>query len=374
MNETVGIGGAEVLILNMADELLRRGRRVVCVLPDKDGWLPQALQERSVPICRYTIRRPVDLQCLQDIADHLRDERVDVVHSHEFAMAVYGTAAAHRLRIPHVISLHGNQRMLDRLRRRMALRWAIRNSSATVAVSHATQVHVHERLGMREPGVQVIRNGVPVPEGDRLSTRKSLGISPHELLFFGAGSLVERKGFHVLVEALGRLSRDGRLPERWALLIAGEGSYQATIEETIARENLGDRVRLLGYRLDIADLQAAADVFCMPSLWEGLPLAVLEGMFAGNPIIATRTSGIPEAISHGVEGLLVEPGNAAELASAIDELVQNRDRAANLGRAAHQRAHAEFTIEIMTDRYEALYGLDGGPALRARTSTTRGTA
>jgi len=352
----VGIGGAEAVILQLAQELVGRGRRVVCVLPRKDDWLTAELQEVGIPIRRFTIRGRLDLECVQEISEALRRDGVDAVHSHEFAMAIHGTPVAHRLGCPHVITMHGNQTILDRMRQRVALRWAFRHSHAAVAVSASTRDHMAERLGLRAEAIRVVRNGVPVRVGDREATRESLGLAPGQLVIFGAGSLVERKGFHVLVDALGRLERRGGTAADWRLLIAGEGSYRPEIEAAIAREGLEDRVRLLGYRLDISDLQAAADIFAMPSLWEGLPLAVLEGMFAGNPLVASRTSGIPEAIRDGMEGLLVTPGDAEELASALERLLADADLRARMGSEALATASAKFTIHRMADEYEGLYG------------------
>ncbi len=355
MNETVGIGGAEWLILHLVQELGTRGHDVTCVLPHEDGWLSEQLEREGVPIERFRLRRLVDLDCADDLTRRLGRRRVDVIHSHEFTMAVYGTAVAHNLRLPHTITMHGNQTMLDRARRRVALRWAFRNSHATVAVSESTRGHLLDRLGPGAGPVHVIRNGVPFRPGDRNRTRAALGVADDELVFLGAGSLVERKGFHVLIDALAMLSSREPPDCRWKLFVAGEGSFRPVLEERIASHGLADRVNLLGYRLDIPDLQAAADVFVMPSLWEGLPLAVLEAMFAGNPVVATRTSGIPEAVDDGVEGLLVDSGDPVGLSESLARLIREPELAGRLGKSAQARAHAEFTLSRMTDEYEALY-------------------
>jgi glycosyltransferase involved in cell wall biosynthesis len=355
MNETVGIGGAEWLILHLVEELRSRGRRVTCVLPEEEGWLSGRLEELGVPMHRFRIRRMVDLECVDHLTEALGRDGVEAIHSHEFAMSVYGTAVAQRLGCPHVITMHGNQTMLDRARRRVALRWAIRHSRAAVAVSGSTRDHLLDRLGPRTGPIQVIRNGIPHRPGDRERTRAALGIRPDQAVLLGAGSLVERKGFHVLVDALALLRSRGSSMGDWKLLVAGEGSFRPVLEERIAASGVGDRIELLGYRLDVPDLQAAADIFVMPSLWEGLPLAVLEGMFAGNPVVATRASGIPEAVDHGVEGLLVDAGEAGPLADALGRLLSDREFAQRLGARARERALAEFTLARMTDEYEALY-------------------
>jgi glycosyltransferase involved in cell wall biosynthesis len=118
---------------------------------------------------------------------------------------------------------------------------------------------------------------------------------------------------------------------------------------------MADRVHLAGQRQDVPDLLAAADVFVMPSLWEGLPLAILEAMLAQKAIVASVTSGIPEAINDGQEGLLVPPGDEAALAEALGRVLSDAALRSRLAAQARARALREFTVECMTDQYERLY-------------------
>jgi glycosyltransferase involved in cell wall biosynthesis len=118
-------------------------------------------------------------------------------------------------------------------------------------------------------------------------------------------------------------------------------------------------MHILLSRDDVPSLQAAADVFCMPSLWEALPLAVLEAMFASTAIVASETSGIPEAITNEREGLLVPAGDDAALAAALRRVLESPAERARLATAALHRARAEFTIGSMADAYERLYCGEG---------------
>jgi glycosyltransferase involved in cell wall biosynthesis len=118
---------------------------------------------------------------------------------------------------------------------------------------------------------------------------------------------------------------------------------------------MDDRVSIVTNRNDIPDLLALADVFVMPSLFEGLPMALLEAMLARKAIVASRTAGIPEAIADGCEGLLVAPSDVAGLAGALRELITNPGRRAALAAAASLRAEREFTVRVMAERYERLY-------------------
>jgi glycosyltransferase involved in cell wall biosynthesis len=350
-------GGAEIMMLELAEELRRRGHRVHPVLPAKGvGWLGGKFRAAGFAYETFTIRRPLDWRCLRDMVRMLRRLEVDVVHSHEFTMAVYGAAAARLVRRPHVVTMHGNQTMTAVWRRRAALRWAFRRSAATIAVSQATKRSLDGDLGVAPGVVTVIPNGVTPRAGRREAVRQELGMREGELLLLAAGSVVPRKGHMILLQALDELETSG-LTVPWRLAIAGwkTGEEPARLEAYAAERGLSHRVHLLGQRSDIPDLLAAADVFVMPSLWEGLPLAVLEAMLAGAPVVASETSGIPEAIVQGEHGLMVPPGDAHALAGALRSVLESPELRARLAVAGRRRAEAEFTIGTMTDRYEALY-------------------
>ncbi len=350
-------GGAELVLVRLAEELRRRGHTVIPVGPAKGvGWLGEQLRQVGFEPRTFTLRRPVDWRCVRDLVRMLRELRVDVIHSHEFTMSVYGTAAALLMRRPHVITMHGNETMTKVLRRRMALRWAFRNSHASVACSRSTMLSLQQDLGLRPGRLGVVLNGVPVPRGAPDVVRREIGCKQGELLLFTAGTLVRRKGHMVLLQALQRLAELGcTVP--WRLAIAGwrTGDEPARLDAFISQHSLGNRVHLLGQRSDVADWLAAADVFVMPSLWEGLPLAILEAMLAGKVIVASATSGIPEAIVNEEHGLLVSPGNADELATALRRVLEDPALRTRLASAALARAEREFTIGAMTDRYETLY-------------------
>lgn len=355
MDEVSGPGGAEVLLLQMAEELRRRGHEVFAVLPcDQVGWLNDELLERGFEVDTFSDRSAFDVTCLRTIVKTLQRRAVDLVHSHEFAMAIYGTVATRWLGVPHVISMHGCQYMMERWRRRAALRWAIRHTASTIAVSEDTRLHLQSRLGLEAGEVRTILNGVAVRVGDAEKVRKEFQIAPSERLLLSVGSLVPRKGHIVLLRALDRLEKAG-LREPWRLIIAGSGEERGALEAFVESHGLAGRVHLVGHRDDIPDLQAAADIFLMPSLWEGLPLAVLEAMLARTALVATDASGIPEAVESGVEGLLVPPGDEEALAAALRRLLEDDGLRQRIADAAFVRARANFTIERMTDDYEQVY-------------------
>jgi len=355
MLESGGPGGAETVLLQLSDELHARGHQIVPVrYRDGETWLDGQLRERGWEPVYFPLERALDPKAVRRLEAILREHEVDVVHSHEFTMAVYGAGAARRAKVPHVITMHGSQTVNEALRRRIALRWAFGASQAVVAVSEATERDLKQRLGRAARNVLTIPNGIPSRPGNPAGPRAEFAVREDEVVILAVGNLVERKGHIVLLKALAGLVDAGcKVP--WRVIIAGRGPEHDALRSFAASAGIAERVHLPGHRDDIPDLQALASILCMPSLWEGLPLAVLEGMHAGNCVVASRTSGIPEAIKHGENGLLAEPGDVAGLSGALRSVLEDAALRTRMGNAALATARSRFSVAGMADRYETLY-------------------
>ncbi|HEX6533142.1 MAG TPA: glycosyltransferase family 4 protein [Gemmatimonadaceae bacterium] len=370
MLESDGPGGAEVMLLHLAEELRRRGHEVLPVGPaNRVGWLGARFRERGFDPATYTLRRAFDLRCVAQLTRLLRERRVEVVHSHEFTMAVYGAAAARRAGARHVITMHGGRYFADQWRRRAALRWAVRRSDALVAVSGATAEDLGRTLGVRRDTVHVVPNGIEFRSGVRERVRRELKVDDDELLLVAVGNLYPVKGHMVLLRALAALAAPGapgaEAPVSWRLAIAGRGDEEGPLRAFAGKEGIADRVHLLGFRSDVPDILAAGDVFVMPSLSEGLPLALVEAMSMALPIIASDVGGIPEVVSRAEEALLVPPGDAEALAGAIRDLLAHPEHRRALGDAARRRAYRDFSVRTMGEAYERLYRGWAPPSPRA---------
>jgi len=370
MIETDGPGGAEVVLIELARELRRRGHTVIAVGPEEGcGWLRGRLAALGVERHAYRIRRPVDPQCLREMVGMLRGLDLDVIHSHEFDMAFYGALAARWLGVRHVITMHGSDQVMEVARRRVGLRLAAALSDATVTVSEHSRDYMESKLLLARGLVGVVHNGVPDTPGDRKATREALGLDEDEVMVLSVGNLRPRKGHATLVEAMGQLSREPGLAP-WRVVIAGRGPEREYLLRLAREQGIEARVELLGHRDDVADLQAAADVYAMPSNWEGLPMAILEAMFGACPIVASDVGGICEAVTPGQEGYLVPPQDPTALAAALRPLLADADLRVRMGEAARQRALRDFHVSTMTDAYEAYYLGQG----RESASTARAAA
>jgi glycosyltransferase involved in cell wall biosynthesis len=351
--ESDGPGGAETVVVQMATALQAAGARNVVFLPaNGEGWLARQLDGSGVAIEYFQVDRPVSPACARSLSQAFRRHRIAIAHSHEFSMAVYGGWASWRQGIPHVITMHGARYYAGRLRRRLALRAAVGMSAHTVAVSASLATQLTTDLRLPGGRVLTIPNGVCHVEPARVTLRDELRLGTGDRLLVAVGNLYPVKGHVKLVDALALLA-DAH--PTLHLAVVGRGELHDALVARAREHHLGGRVHLIGFRSDIAAILAAADIFVLPSLSEGLPLALLEAMFAGCPIVATDVGEVRVALAHGSAGVVVEPGNSRALAAACDGLLRNPQDARQLGRRAAAHARDHYDLSRMVNRYVSLY-------------------
>ena len=244
-------------------------------------------------------------------------------------------------------------------------RLTARLADRVVAPSRATAMELAEDYGARD--VAVIPNGIAPLAGARRAVREA---AEGPVVLY-AGRLRTRKGVAVLLEAFARLRVEH---PGAALVLVGDGEQRPALEAQARRLGIEDAVRFAGARPRdaMAAEYAAADVFCLPSLYEGFPLAILEAMSAGLPVVATAVAGIPEAVVDGATGLLVPPEDAEALARALTALAADPEGARRMGEAGRRRVAAELTIPRIAAAYLELWSIllapasGGGAARRQR--------
>jgi glycosyltransferase involved in cell wall biosynthesis len=341
------------MLLALAGELIARGHEVSALGPTGgEGWLTARFAELGVNRDLVEFSGYYGLGSVPRIASAIRKRGLDVLHSHDLGMAVAGALGARLAGCRHVITMHGGAYYSRRIRRRLALRVAMGMSHHTVAVSQALRRTMSESLWVREESMGVVHNGLAPREGTHGRVREELGVGPSDVLVVAVGNLYQVKGHAVLLEALSKLPAVRR---RLVVAVAGSGPEEATLIELADHLGIATHVRLLGYRPDVHDLLAGADIFAMPSLSEGLPMAMIEAMLAGKAIVASAVGGIPELLPSSEFGLLVAPGDAAGLASGLAGLIDDLGRRERLGARARERALEHFTASAMAETYLSLY-------------------
>jgi glycosyltransferase involved in cell wall biosynthesis len=185
----------------------------------------------------------------------------------------------------------------------------------------------------------------------RHAARRELGIHDDEVLVGTVANFRAQKGYQYLLEAA-RLIAEKRLPVRFVAV--GQGLLEREIAAIHRSKRLGDRFLILGYREDAGRILAACDIFALSSLFEGIPLALMEALVLGLPVVATAVGGIPEAVTQGREGLLVPPGRPDLLAAAIQTLVAQPDVRQRMGLAARERGES-FEVARAARTIEGIY-------------------
>ncbi|HUL48400.1 MAG TPA: glycosyltransferase family 4 protein [Gemmatimonadales bacterium] len=352
--ESDGPGGAERCVVNLASHLQAAGCYSVIILPARgEGWLGREAAAAGVTVEPFDLERPISPSCVRELRGIFRKHRITLAHTHEFTMAVYGGVAAWRAHIGHVATMHGGRYYAARLRRRVALRGAVQlGHGVLVAVSDPLARHLSHDLWMARERVLTVPNGVSWEAEPQPVLRRTLGVGAEDRLIVAVGNLYPVKGHRYLLEALGRLAE--RVP-RVYVAIAGRGDLEPELRAQAAALGVADRVRFLGLRDDVPSLLAAADVYALPSLSEGLPLSLLEAMFAGRAIVASDVGEVRTVLGSGDAGVIVAPGQSAELATAIEWLLSNPREAAALGERAAQRARADYDVSSMVRRYAEIY-------------------
>ncbi len=328
-------------------------RSLVCLL--KDGWLRSQLQRRDIQTVVVPQYWSLDFTWLFCLARILKNQSIDVMHAHEFAMNVYGSLLSLVTGIPIVATVHGKNYYWKKWRRRLAYRFVARQASM-VAVSEDLKRFLTDRVGISPARIRIVHNGIDTLDYEmresRANSRKALGINATQPVVGTVGNLYPVKGHAQLIKAFSAVVKSF---SDAILLIAGRGEELSSLREECTRLGIPDNVKFLGFREDIPVLLQAMDVFVLPSVSEGLPLSILEAMTFQKPIVASLVGGIPEVVTDGKTGFLVPPGNPEALADKILVLLGNPQLSAEFGEMGRQRVLATFSLEQMIEEYQALY-------------------
>jgi glycosyltransferase involved in cell wall biosynthesis len=352
----LGLGGAQKVIASIV-----RGTdpaRLRHVVYSCDDGVHRAEIEAAGARVRIVPRRipKLDPGWVVALGRVMRTDGVDVVHTHLFGDSLHGYLAARGAGdLPVVMTMHIGLEGLTGLQR-----WGYRRLMArvaqTVACSRAVERSFAPWNSAARGRLSVIVNGIEPPDPAAASggdVRGESGAMAGEVLLGCIGRLEEQKGHRVLLDAFARLVREGGVAARLAIL--GDGSLRAALAAQAAAGGVADRVYFAGVRSDVPAWLTALDVVVFSSLYEGLPVALLEAMAAARPLVVTAVPGMLEAVTADREALVVPIGDAAALAAALRRVASDPALAARLGAAAAARFSSEFTAARMVARYAALY-------------------
>jgi glycosyltransferase involved in cell wall biosynthesis len=357
--ESAEFGGNEQTLLQIFACLDRRRWHPVLFHHPEPGLQPLLEEARRLDVKLRPVPRMQGWQApvqMRQFFRELRRERPAVFHAHlNWPMACkFGLISATLARIPAVVATA--QLFVEYQFPLKALvfvlqRFISRGVDRYIAVSHHVAGRLCQTYGLSAPQVCVVHNSVfPAPFNRPVNTelRAQLMGTTERPIVLTLARLDRQKGHCYLLEAV------ARIPEA-VFVLAGEGPERPALEAQARALGLDDRVMFLGFRGDVCDLLASCDLFVLPSLFEGLPLSVLEAMAAGKPVVATSVGGTPEAVLDGETGFLVPPRDPASLVAAIHRLLADACLRRKMGLAGRLRVQRNFSAVQMVARITQTY-------------------
>jgi glycosyltransferase involved in cell wall biosynthesis len=373
--ETLEPGGAEGLAVEIARSLAARGHQSHLIVMDGSGPFRSRLGE-EILFHDLEFPRPggssfANLlhfrKTYRALAGIVAEHGIDVVQTHLPKANFLGLILGRNTAAKVFPTVHNNRefdygefnnRLKSYLRKR-AYRLMLSWCDGMIAVSDQVRTAMIGELnvrGAKADRIAVVPNGVAVPTMmDAEEIRQIRGIwsvDEDEVLLVGVGRLTHQKNFSSLLDALALVPATAG---KWKCVIAGEGEHRSSLEDAIKAQGLSGRIVLAGHVPEVGRLLGAADVFCLSSRYEGLPLVLLEAMAAGLPVCAYGIDGVTDVVQEGVQAVLAKPEDAQDLARAIGQLLENQTTRREMGAAGRALVEKTYNFERVIDQLEELY-------------------
>lgn len=357
VNTHMNIGGIGQYIVSLTKAL--KGRRVDCFVASSGGELEAELVRLDVRHIHLDMDTkfefgPKVFRSASRIAQIIKDNKIDIVHAHTRVSQVASYLASRRTGTPYIATCHGY--FNAKLSRRLFDTWG----DKVVAISDAVKGHLEKDFNVKPGRIEVIYNGIDLARfsniysADQIArARRSLGIQRGSVVGT-MGRLSSVKGQKFLVEAMKDIvagSKDA------ICLIIGSGKEEDALKALAKSLGLEDRVIFTGAAyIDIPLYIACMDIFVLPSIEEGLGLALLEAMSLNRPCIASATGGIKNIIEDGVNGILTPVGDSKAIAGAVLKMLNDKNLSVGMANKARDIVKTRFSIDSMADRMIDLYG------------------
>jgi glycosyltransferase involved in cell wall biosynthesis len=350
--DSLEFGGAEKVLVALANGFARQHEVSVCCV-SRIGDLVRELDPR-IEVCCMNRPEGNDYLLPWRLARRMQRQRYDVVHTHNWGVFLEGGIAGWLARTPVAIhTVHGPYaprgpgavQWAKRVFRHTVERLIALRFRRVVAVSDSIRKYIPQTVGIDRERVCTVHNGI---EG--MATPLAANAGPTR--FIAVGRLDAIKNHAMMIHAFAGVVARG---VRARLTIVGDGPQRGAIEALVDALGLRGQIELTGFRTDVSELLAQADVFVLSSHYEGISIALLEAMRAGLTAVATRVGGVPETVVSAQTGLLVDDADEAAFAQAMERLAASPTLRREMGLAAQALQQREFSLDTMLERYDALY-------------------
>ena len=346
----LGFGGLEKMACDLAISLKKNKIDVEVCCFDELGEFYKQLKDNNIPVFFLPRRPGVDLSYFVKFARLIKKRKVNIVHAHNSTAWFYSVFACLISKVPLIYTEH--DRSFPTPLHLKLLHYFFGKCSKVIAVSKAVKEDLERFEKIKD--IEVIVNGIdaslfcPATYKEKLFYKKELGFGYDDIVMINVGRMDKLKNQAIILDVLKEI-------KEVKLILVGDGENRRAVEEKAKSLGLEDRVLFLGKRTDVNRLLRGADIFIFPSLTEGLPLAVIEAMASGMPIIASRVGGIPELVQPEVNGFLINPNSFSDIKRAVEKLVFDRDLRIQMGQNSRILFEKEFSLEQMTNKYKEVY-------------------
>lgn len=357
----LGVGGAEKLLVSSLPYLDRHmfDYQVAYFQTHWNVLVPE-FERVGIPVFCLDINKFYDLSALSKLARLIRQREIEILHIHLPYTGILGRIAARFSRVKAVVYTEHmpieKQNFLTLLGNMLTYPL----NDVTIAVSDAVLNSVLDRLIIKRGIYVKIHNGIDLnaiatAQICPASLKESLGIAVHHQVVGNVANLLPVKGHRYLIEAAQLVL--SQWPDVTFVMVGSEKKREDLehLKELARRLRIQDRVIFTGFRQDVFQVMSTFDVFALPSLWEGLGIALLEAMALGKPVVGTKVGGIPEVIDDGENGFLIEPSNPQQLAEKILELLRNETLRNQMGQNGMQKVRNRFSIQRTVRDTEDVY-------------------
>jgi glycosyltransferase involved in cell wall biosynthesis len=351
------IGGGESHVLDLVEEMDKSLYEPV-VLSFTEGPMIDRLQSMGITTYVIPTEQPFDISKWGLVKQILEQENISLVHAHGTRANSNVYWAAKRLGLPLIYTVHGwsfhpDQDPFTRYARIAGERYLSQQANVTICVSDNNLQDATKEFHL--PNAAVIKYGIDLKKFNTANSfkdiRKEFGIKPSTVLVGYIARITTQKDPFTFIRAIAGIPASMDIK----FLVVGDGDLKPAMIQLAKELRVSSRIIFSEFRQDIPDILNAIDIYCLPSLWEGLPIGLLEAMAMKKAIVATAVDGTKEVIHHQQNGLLVPPYEYKKLASALVQLAANPDLIRAYGEKAYLEIKDQFSAASMTRKVERIY-------------------
>jgi len=354
-----GLLGAERVLLELAEHSKRAGLKVTIGVFENSRnpnlELANTASGLGFQVQIFPCNGRFDNDAAQTIKGYMEKEGVNILHSHNYKSNFYARRALSNNNIRWVVTNHGRRFGPKLLLYNLLDAFIVRRADKIIAVSKEIAKKM-KLAGIAKGKICLIENGVNL---ERVTTnsssqaiKESLGIKKEALVVGTIGALTKEKGHQYLLRAALKVIR---IYPKAIFLLVGDGTERPNLEKTASSLGIKDSVIFAGMRKDVPEILSILNVFVLPSLNEGLPMALLEAQAAQIPVVATSVGAVPDVLENGVTGMLIPPKDPQAIAEAIIMILSDKQFASGIAQKGFERVRDNFSSEKMASKYLSIY-------------------